>query len=347
MATNAETMEAELEDPFILMTDKKIGSVKEILPVLELVSQQGKPLLLIADDVEGEALATLVLNILRGALKVVAIKAPSFGDERKEMLQDLAIITGGKVVSDELGMKFDSLALADLGRAEKVRIDKEKTTLVGGKGKKTDIDERVKQIRVQIEKTDSKYTKEDLEKRLAKLAGGVAVIKVGAATETEMKEKKARVDDALHATKAAVEEGIVPGGGVALLKARPSLDSLKLEADAAIGVSIVRHVLDTPLRQIVANAGKDSSIVVEKVLSGKEFSFGYNAKKDTFEDLIKAGIIDPTKVTRSALQNAASIAGLLTTTEAVVTDLPEPDKKEDPGAGMGGMGGMPGMGGMY
>jgi len=283
------------------------------------------------------------LNLLRGAIKVVAVKAPSFGDERKEMLKDIAVLTGGNVISEELGMKLEQATLNDLGTASKVKVDKDKTTIISGKGDKAKIEERVAQIRKQIETTDSKYTKEDLQKRLAKLVGGVAVIKVGAATETEMKEKKARVDDALHATKAAVEEGFVPGGGVALLKARKAIENLKEDGDVQIGIEIVKKALEAPLRQIAENGGVDSSIVIENVLKNEEITYGYNAKKGIYEDIVDAGIIDPTKVTRSALQNAASIAGLLITTEAVVTDIPE-DKKEEPmPSNMGGMGGMPGM----
>ncbi len=343
MATNAETLTAELENPYILITDKKISNVKDILPILEQVTQQGKPLFIIADDIEGEALATLVLNLLRGAIKVVAVKAPSFGDERKEMLKDIAILTGGNVISEELGMKLEQITIDDLGSASKVKVDKENTTIISGKGKKELIDERVAQIKKQIETTDSKYTKEDLQKRLAKLVGGVAVIKVGAATETEMKEKKARVDDALHATKAAVEEGFVPGGGVSLLKARKAIENLKAEGDVKIGVDIIKKALEIPLRQIAENAGVDSSIVVENVLKQDDISYGYNAKKDTYEDIVKSGVIDPTKVTRSALQNAASIAGLLITTEAVVTDIPENKKEPEMPPMNPGMGGMPGM----
>ncbi|MEX0724166.1 MAG: chaperonin GroEL [Gracilimonas sp.] len=347
--TDSEKMITEMEDPYILIFDKKISAMKDLLPILEKVVQNGNPLLIIAEDIEGEALATLVVNKLRGSLKIAAVKAPGFGDRRKAMLEDIAILTGGTVISEERGYKLENATLDFLGRASRITIDKDNTTIVDGNGKDDDIKARVNQLKSQIENTTSDYDREKLQERLAKLSGGVAVLYIGASSEVEMKEKKARVEDALHATRAAVEEGIVPGGGVALLRTIKSLDKVKGENDDEnVGVQIIRRALESPLRTIANNAGAEGAIVVQKVLEGKD-AFGYNARTEVYEDLIKAGVIDPTKVTRTALQNAASVSGLMLTTEAVISEKPTKGDDDDNGGGgmPGGMGGgMPGMGGM-
>ena len=345
MVTDTDKMEAVIDDPYILITDKKISSIQEILPLLEQIVKTGKKLVIIAEDVEGDALATLLVNRLRGNFTCVCVKAPGFGDRRKAMMEDIAILTGGKCITEDLGIKLENVGIEDLGQAKRVVVSKDETVIVEGSGKSSDIEARISQIRRQIKDTTSDYDREKLQERLAKLAGGVAVIHVGAATETEMKEKKARVDDALHATRAAVEEGIVPGGGVALIRAQKAIDTLKLEGDEATGAQIVYRAVEAPLRQLACNAGREGALIVANVKGMKNTAEGYNVATDKYEDLLSAGVVDPTKVTRSALQNAASIAGLLLTTECVIADKPE-KKSCSCGSGASDMGGMGGMGGM-